>query len=109
MIVITLEPETIEYLKFVLEKHCQGGLPLVELQVAARTWTCVEEAKEVSKSGMRRYFSDEDFASLQPPPKSEEPEVQHIQGPLSVKLNGDMALPISKEQAELLRGDELER
>ena len=96
MIVITLEPETLAYLRFVFENHCGKGLPLDELQIAAATWICVKEAKEITKEGIRSAFSEEGFQ----PHSSDEQEVRHIQGPVNVELNGDLTLPVTHEQVD---------
>jgi len=98
MIVITLESETLDYLRFIFEEHCGKGLPLEELQIAARTWICMKDAKEITQEGVRRVFSEEEFTPL--PPPQQEQEVRHIQGPVSVKVNGDMTLPVTADQVE---------
>ena len=99
MIVVTLDKNTFDYLKFVLESHCENGLPTGELQIAANAWACIQDAKEVTKDGIRLALSGKEFTPLAPP----EAEVQHIQGPLNVQVNGDMTLPISQADADEMK------
>lgn len=96
MIVVTLDSEALDYLKFVFESHCGKGLSLEELHIASHTWACVKEAKEITKDGIRSALFEGEFQPLPP----SEPEVTRIQGPVSLKVNGDVSLPISAEDAE---------
>lgn len=91
MIVITLNPQTLEYLKFIFESHCEKGLPVAELGVAAATWNCIYEAKEITKEGVTSIFH---------PDQPKEEEVKHIQGPVSVVVNGDMTMPLPLDSAK---------
>ena len=104
MIVITLEPNTLEYLKFIFESHCEKGLPVAELNVAAATWNSIFQAREVTKEGVTPVFHQEyDEAPAQ------EQTTKHIQGPLNIEVNGDMTVPISPEQHAKMMAEDMFR
>jgi hypothetical protein len=85
MIAVILTETQHEYLVYLFEKCSENGMfPPSELKIAATTWDAISNPQKFD---------------LPPAP---EKEVQVIDGPVSVALNGDMAIPISPEDAQKL-------
>ena len=73
--VVTLSPQLLEYLKYLIQTYSQSGIQVEELSLAAALWDRVKDAQ-----------------ILDTPAKKEGPEVVNIPGPVSLVHNGDVDL-----------------
>lgn len=73
--VVTLPPQLLEYLKYLIQTYSQSGIQVEELSLAAALWSRVKEAQ-----------------ILDTPTKEEGPEVVNIPGPVSLVHSGDVDL-----------------
>lgn len=74
VVLLTLTPGLLDYLKFVVETHVRSGVPPEELGVAASVWSRLHSAQVI-----------------QPEARDDNgPETVHIPGPLSLSVDGDV-------------------